>query len=240
MHRALAWSLVVVLLCAFSAPAQPRFTTRVVGTVPDLVGRWLVVTQVRSGRSEGGGNGAAQLWDVEAPDGTPQLTVRDVRLPPALQADLDAANQARRDWEPSAGQLAELRDAWATLPAYDRGVAEIETVITGKDAFGAVIKSDARMRESDFVIQIVAAFTPGPNRPIKDVLLFGATGPTPFGYSGNFASASIAAGAVPIPIALQGVFRLYRLESAPAPGVLARIADVFAGCGRGRSSRADR
>jgi hypothetical protein len=223
-----------------TAAVQPRFTTRLEGTVPDLVGRWLVVTQIRTGRTGAGGNGAAQLWDIEALNGKPQLTVRDVRLPPTLQADLDAANQARRDWEPGVRELQTLRDTWSTLPAYDRGVARVETLIIGKDAFSDAIRTDAQMREADFVIQMIVAFAPGPNRPVKDVLLFGATATTPLGHAGNFASATIAPSPVPIPIALQGVFRLYRVDPAPTHGMLARIVDAFAGCGRGHTSGADR
>lgn len=240
MRSAVAWALSVLMAWALAATAvqsddatnHPRFSTRIEGTVPDLTGRWLVVTQVRTSQAPSGGNGSAQLWEIENAGGGPQLVVRDARLPPALQTALDAANEARRDWEPDARQLSELRDGWATLPGYDRGVASVDTVITGRDAFTDMIKSDDQMKGSDFVIQIVADFTAGPNRPIKEVLLFGVTGRTSFGYSANSASATIAPGPVPIPIVLKGVARLYRLESVPARGLLRGIADAFKGCGR--------
>ena len=246
MRGALAWWLSAFVVWSWTAPAaepdaaagRPRSSTRVEGTVPDLVGRWLVVTQVRSGRAGAGGNGTAQLWEVGAVDGRPELVLRDARLPPALQASLAAANQAARDWEPPMRELQMLRDAWSTLPSDDRGVAALDTVIMGRDAFTEAIVSDEQLKGADFVIQISVAFTPGPNRPIKDVLLFGVTATTPLGYAGNSASASIAPTPVPIPIVLKGVFRLYRLESVPTRGVLARIVDAFTGCGRATAADA--
>lgn len=240
MRSAVAWSLSALLAWATAAAGgqpgeatdRPQFSTRVEGTVPNLTGRWLVITQVRTSQAPSGGNGSAQLWEISNAGDGPQLVVRDVQLPPALQAALASANEAGRDWEPNEAQLRELRDGWAALPSYDRGVASTETVITGRDAFTDAIRSDDQMKGSDFVIQTLVNFAAGPNRPIKDVLLFGVNAEAPFGYSANSVSATIAPTPIPIPIVLKGVARLYRLESVPARGVLGWIADAFTGCGR--------
>jgi hypothetical protein len=45
-------------------------------------------------------------------------------------------------------------------------------------------------------------------------------------------SATVAPTPVPIRITLNGRFRAYRLESIRERGLLARLLDVFAGCGR--------
>jgi len=54
------------------------------------------------------------------------------------------------------------------------------------------------------------------------------------GYVGNYSTAIIAAAPLPIPLAFDGTFQAYRLSPAPAraKGFLARLADLFAGCGR--------
>ena len=64
--------------------------------------------------------------------------------------------------------------------------------------------------------------------------VYSALGVKDGGYVGNFSTATIAAAPLPIPIAFSGTFQAYRLRAAPARarGFLARLADLFAGCGR--------
>jgi hypothetical protein len=69
-------------------------------------------------------------------------------------------------------------------------------------------------------------------RPIKDVFIYGAMAQQPDGWSGNYMSASVAPTPVPVPITLNGTFRIYRLDSAPSRGLLQRFFDMFSGCGR--------
>ena len=78
----------------------------------------------------------------------------------------------------------------------------------------------------------VAKFEKLKNEVIRPT--FEALGVKDGGYVGNFSTATIAAAPLPIPIAFSGTFQAYRLRAAPARarGFLARLADLFAGCGR--------
>lgn len=215
-----------------TAEAPPQQTTQVAGTVPDLVGRWLVVARIEIPTRPDLGSTIASLWDVSAPGGTVALTVPQVELPPALRTELAQANAQHARWEPTARELQDLRDGWAALSPLDRGIAQIATKISGSDAFDATAKGEARMKDARFIVQQTADFRPGGGRPIKDVYLYGALEQQADGWSGNYMSASVAPTPVPIPITLNGTFRLYRLDSVPARGFLDRLLGMFSGCGR--------
>ena len=235
--------LLVLAVCAAAAPADepaapsgaeaagPKYTTKVQGTVPDLTGRWLVVTQVKPPGSSMVFT-VAQPWEVTTGDGKPHVVVRFVKLTPELEGQLTAANKETRAWEPSPAQLQDVRDAWSSLPPNDRGADTVETILMGRDSFLDAVKTDPEMKDAQFLVQININYNPGAQRPMRDVLLYGVTGPEGTGYRGNYASATIAAAPVPIPIALKGTFHLYRLDDAHGPGLLQRILGMFAGCGR--------
>jgi hypothetical protein len=211
-------------------PAQQ--TTQVAGTVPDLVGRWLVVAEVEGPTKTEPAATTAALWDVSAPGGTIDVTRPQVDLPPDLKQAVERANKERTHWEPSVRQLQDLRDTWQNLPVIDTGVGHVETKVTGSDAFDSVMKGEERMKGARFIIQQIVDFLPGGGRPIKDVYIYGGLEERPDGWSGSYMSAGVAPSPVPIPITLNGTFRAYRLESIPQRGLLARILDVFSGCGR--------
>ena len=207
-------------------------TTRIEGTVPDLTGRWLAVAEIAL--PDGGGKAipAPQLWEVRAEGGKTTLSPRDGRLPQPLSAAIAAANAEHRGWEPSIADLQRLRDEWQRLEPEGRELAAVETVIIGRDAFSDQTKADEKMRDARFVIQQNLSYRPGVGRPIKDTILYGAMAPAPLGYSGNYASVTLAAAPFPVTIPLSGSFHMYRLESLPARGLLARLSDAFSGCGR--------
>ena len=209
-------------------------TTRIEGTVPDLTGRWLAVAEIAL--PDGGGKAipAPQLWEVRAEGGKTTLSPRDGRLPQPLSAAIAAANAEHRGWEPSIADLQRLRDEWQRLEPEGRELAAVETVVIGRDAFSQQTKTDEKMRDARFVIQQALSYRPGVGRPIRDAMVFGVMEPTPLGYAGNYASVTLAAAPFPVPISLTGTFRMYRLETLPAPGVLARLFDALSGCGRAR------
>lgn len=213
------------------AETPPEQTTAVRGTVPDLTGHWLVLSYIAVGDNV---RTVAALWEVTAPEGTARVELRFVALPATVQASLDQANEANSRWEPSAQQLQDLRNAWATLAPETRGASKVETMIDGRDAFDETLKKDETTKDSPFVIRQMVSYLPGAQRPIKDVLVYGVTEQLPDGFGGKYVSASIAAAPFPVPISFKGTFRMYRLESVPARGLFARLLDVFSGCGRSR------
>jgi hypothetical protein len=231
----LAWLVLLGMLSpcpAYCDDEKVEQTTQITGIVPDLAGRWLLVSRVEIAPSSALGTTVAALWDVTTADGKPVLTLRQADLPPSLHDSLEKANTAHVAWEPSARELADLGAAWGSLPVADRGIGRVETKITGSDAFDDSIKSEERTKGARFVIQQVVDFRPGVGRPIKDVYIYGVLEERPDGWSGNYLSASVAPTPVPIPITLNGTFRAYRVESVARRGLLARLMDVFAGCGR--------
>jgi len=204
----------------------------VAGTVPDLVGRWLFVTRVEIAPGSDLGTTTTSMWTVTGSGAKPEVTLREVDLPPALQASVERANAARTRWEPSVAELLALRDGWDGLPASNRGFGHVDTKLTGSDAFDTVMQNEERMRGARFIVQQVVDYRPGEGRPIKDVFIYGALEQTPDGWAGNYMSASVAPTPVPIPITLNGTFRAYRLEAVAGQGLLARLLDMFSGCGR--------
>ena len=103
-----------------------------------------------------------------------------------------------------------------------------------EDAFDEMLKNEELMQNATFVVQQSGDFRPNEGRPVREVLLWGALEPTPDGYSGNHMSVAVAAAPFPIPISFKGTFRMYRMESVASRGFVARLLDVFAGCGRTR------
>jgi len=214
------------------APPPTQFSTKVVGTVPDLTGRWLMVANLAV---PGGGPGVVPItlgFDVTRSSDSPKLTARWGGLPPAVKASVDAAYNARQPWEPTPEQLNEVRDQWTTISPDHPPVASYDTTITGSDAFDDVAKKEEKMKDSLFIMQLVTNFVPGGGNPVKDVMVLGARDRLPEGYGGNYASATLAAAPFPVSVAFNGTFKLYRLTAAPERGWLVRLLDVFRGCGR--------
>ncbi len=224
----------LALLAEETAPPTPALTqtTKVEGTVPDLAGRWLLVADLVLPQDSH--LNVAHFWDVTMVDGKPQIDSRQVGLPPDVRASLEAANQAHVTWTITPEQLDEVRADWATLPAEDRGLSSIDQRIIGKDAFDEMIKNEEFMKDAVWVVQQSGEFRPNEGRPVRDALLWGAVAPTEDGYSGAHMSVAVAAAPFPIPIAFKGTFRMYRVDPGAPRGVLARVFDVFAGCGRSR------
>jgi hypothetical protein len=239
MRRWLAYLLVLVMLAPWTLPllaadqpgeAPPEFGTTVQGAVPDLVGRWLVVGQLSL--PNGGTAAFTHLWEVTNAGGKANLEERFVTLPKPLADALQQANARNRAWEPSGDDLQILSDSWPTLPPERRSVASVETTISGKDALTDVMKGEEKIKDARFVVQMSISFNPGPQHPMKDVMLFGATEQVPDGYRGNYESVTVAAAPFPIPIQFGGTFHMHRLEAGSPRGLLQRVLDVFSGCGR--------
>ncbi|HEV7733811.1 MAG TPA: hypothetical protein VGR62_16700 [Candidatus Binatia bacterium] len=215
-----------------SPPPAPTQSTVIEGTVPDLAGHWLVVADLVLPQDSH--LNVAHFWDVTIVDGKPSIESRQVGLPPEVRASLEAANQARVTWKITPEQLAAVSAAWTTLPPEDRGMSKIEHKIIGKDAFDEMIKNEEFMKDSLWVVQQSGDFRPNEGRPVRDALLWGGVAPTEDGYTGAHMSVAVAAAPFPIPIAFKGSFRMYRLDPSAQRGFLARMMDVFAGCGRTR------
>jgi hypothetical protein len=113
-----------------SAPVQE---TKVLGTPPDVAGRWLAVGWV--GLADGRTVSLPTLWEITLRDGKPVMTHRFVTLPQTQKAALDKANADGKAWEPTPHDLAQLSAQWDSLPADDTHVAKVMNELSGPDAF---------------------------------------------------------------------------------------------------------
>lgn len=199
------------------------------GSLPDLSGRWLVLNDLDLA---GKNRTVASFWEVTERDGDPVVTERFVNLPIALHDALEGRNAAAEKWEPTPDELATLRTSWGDLPDQMRGVAAVRNEIWARDAFIDEIAQEPATKDAEWVVRQTYQFQPGGSRPVRQVNVFGALEATATGWAGTYSGVAVAAAPFPVPIPYNGTFRMIRLDPAPARGLLARLADLFAGCGR--------
>src|SRR5262245_20428989 len=250
--RAVLRSLLVVALAIATIPggrgkaeAQPGSTppaaagpvqeTIVHGTVPDLVGRWLALGWIEV---PGGGRAinAPVLWEISTEGGKPVMKQRYVSLPPALKSAVEKANEAGQVWKPSPEDLNQLSAAWDSLPAEDPHLAKVTNEISGRDGYDDSLKAEERTKDASWVVRQRQDFDGTTQGVMRQVMIYAVLAPSGRDYTGNFDTATVAAAPFPIPISFQGTFQLYRLEGPASRGFLARVLDVFSGCGRRQPS----
>jgi len=205
--------------------------TIVQGTVPDLAGRWMALgwVDLPGGRQ----TTIPTFWEVTTTDGKPVLTQKFVDLPAPLKEGLDKSNTNATLWRPSADDLAKLAGSWDSLTKTDSHVAHVKSDISGSDAFDDSIKNEPRSKDSKWVVRQRWDFDGKAGALNRQVMVYSVLDQTGQDYTGNFDSAMVASAPFPIPISFKGTFRLYRLGDEAAPrGFFARLADMFAGCGR--------
>src|SRR5439155_6458053 len=139
-----------------------------------------------------------------------------------------------RTSRPTAEDIAEIAAAWGTRPDADLRLATIENEIIGRDGFDDELKKDPKTRDAVWVVRQRQHFRPSAAPTIRHTHVYSALKTNDSGYVGNYSTAIIAAASLPIPVVFDGTFQAYRLGPAPtrAKGFLARLADLFAGCGR--------
>ncbi len=215
-------------------PPPPEQHVKLLGTPPDLTGRWLVVGDIEAGA---GRRPTVAFWDVsKTPEGTPDLRVRLVGLPPALQKAFDDAGNRQQAWTPTAADLATIAANWDHLPEQHQPIGRIDTEIAGRDGFDEGMKTEPTTKDAVWIVRQVATFLPSGTPMIRQVFVYAALAPSEDGYTGNYALLMLAAAPFPIPISLKGTFHAYRLP-APSRGIVARILDVFTGCGARQPGR---
>jgi hypothetical protein len=235
---------VVVLVLALAAvvrgdePAPPTTTTTLVrppiehatevqGTLPDLVGRWLMVATVSVG--SGPKHIIASVFDVTRKDGQPEVVERHVVLPKAQNDALEHGNEIGGVWDPTPDDLAAIRDAWDRLEPEDRGIARMTNILTGRDAYDDDLKNEPLTKDALWVLRQQYVFLPGGSRPVNQANLIAPMKLERGVYSGGFVAVAVAAAPFPIPIKFEGTFELISLGRS-SPSFWQRLGDVFAGC----------
>jgi hypothetical protein len=189
--------------------------TVVTGTPTALEGRWLLLTTLGTA---GRGRAEAALWEVMRIDGQLRLTQRSVDLPGGKLAS---------GVDPTPAELQTIARDWGTLASEPRGVDRIAHEVFGADA--ADVAREASTAGALWVVRQNLGITPGPTRPLKEVRVLAARTADAAGYRGSCLTVVLAAAPMPIPIKVEGTFRLLRLPR-PAPSPWARVLDVFRGC----------
>jgi hypothetical protein len=209
--------------------AGPEQTTTVRGTLPDLAGRWLGLAWLNLPGGTTRTN--TTVWEVRNQEGRPEVVVRFVGLPATEQAALDAANQAKTPWSPTAADVARVAAAWESLPAREVRPQKVETVLIGADAFDEALRSDPQTSGARWVVQQTETPDPANARTSRQAHIYAAKDAADDGgWKGAYTTVVVAAAPFPVPITFKGSFQLYRLDRRP--GLLARLLDTLRGCGR--------
>jgi hypothetical protein len=210
----------------------PQFTTRIMGTAPTGIdGRWFTIAHLKL--PDGRVVNVAGFLDVrlEAPE--PSVTRRYVKLPDALQQALEAGNDSKQAWTPSAEDIRIIAAAWDELPPDpEQPVATVETDVFSPDAFDETITGNEGMAKARWAFRQKESFHPGGNRPVNQVIILTAVEDVEDGWRGPYASVTVAAAPFPVPIASSGTADIHRLGEKASGGLLARFFDMFSGCGR--------
>ncbi len=205
--------------------------TKVLGTPPDLAGRWLSLGWIEL--TDGRAVSAPMFWEITVHDGKPVMTHRFVSLPPALKAAVDKADADGKPWEPTPDDLDQLRAGWESLQPTDMHIAKLTNEISGRDGFDDNVKAEERSKDSIWLVRQRMDFDAKAAPTIRQVMVYSALAPRGGDYTGNFDIATVAAAPFPVPLSYKGTFRLYHLGEPPAPrGFLGRLLDTFKGCGR--------
>ena len=219
---------------ATPAPATPgelTQTTTVHGTPVDLSGRWLVLFDMAVNAVR---RTMPFLLDIRAKDGKPEVVEHFVGLPPEMATELDQHNTAQTTWEPTAAELGTIAATWDQLAKTDRHILQVSTDVWEPSAFTEAERNDPAMQGAIWVIRQTYQFAPGGQRPASQVNAFVGTARAGSGWTGTGVVAQVLAAPFPVPITLNGTFRMLPLDASSAPprGVMQRIMDAFSGCRR--------
>jgi hypothetical protein len=204
-------------------------TTTVAGTLPDLEGRWLLLSSL--GVGQGAKRLLASVIDVRRSDGALEVRERHVVLPAAQNEAIRRANEELGGvWTPTPADLDAIDRAWDRLEAEDRGITTIEHQLTGRDAYDDDLKNDANTKDAPWVLRQSYIFLPGGNRPTNQANLIAPAKLEDGVWSGTYLAVAVAAAPFPVPIKFDGTFRLIPIGHQ-ARSWWSRVGDFFAGCG---------
>jgi hypothetical protein len=197
--------------------------------LPDLRGRWLVLFDLQTGDRH---RVVPSFVELEGDANELDVVEHFVRLPDAMNAELDAATESGTAWHPTAAQLREIDRLWTELPDAERGVYKVSAEIWGKDAFDDTIRKEADLTGATWVLRQTYYFAPGEARPVRQVNVYGGMTAEGDTWRGNTVTTMVAMTPFPVPITVKGPFQMIRIGDPTPRGLLARILGAFKGCGR--------
>lgn len=232
--------VIAFLVCAATGvaadePAPPPVATQqttIHGTPPaSLVGRWLVLSWLDLPKNKVRTNAA--FWQIEGEGAERKLSVRFVGLPAVQRAAINGANDEGLAWHPQEVDLAAIAAGWDGLVPEEPYVTRVSTDISTRDAFDEVLKGDDSTSGADWVVRQTREFDRRAAPKIQEALVYSVQAAKDGGWTGRHVSVTVAAALIAIPITFKGTFQLYPMDAAARRrGVMARLLDVFSGCGR--------
>jgi hypothetical protein len=231
---AIVLALVVSRAGGDDASPPPPQETVVHGTPPRIVGRWLALSWID--RSEAAASTMPALWQITEQDGKPVFTEVFAKLPETIQSAVDMAGNSDNPWTPTPADLSTLREQWEKLQPQEANFKSVWTEIASPDGYDDGIKKEPRTKDALWVVRQRFDANAKAAPVVRQVFVYAVTGTEDGSFKGNFDGVTIAAAPMPVPIKLSGSFRLYQIDGpppgSPSRGVLARLLDVFRGCGR--------
>jgi hypothetical protein len=207
-----------------------NFETTIQGKASLGPGRWLVLVDLDLG---GRRRTIASFWETTQGPGGLELTEFFVDPPPSVKQSLEARMGSGEIWTPTEADLVAVDEGWNRFEDTRRGITSVKSEIWGSDAFDDEIKAEEKTKDAIWVVRQTYEFLPGGSRPVRQVNIYGALAPEGRGFTGNYSAVAVAAAPFPVPIPYSGTFRMFAIGPEPAPkGFLARLSDMFAGCGR--------
>ena len=223
-------------LLAGATAKAPDFAqeTRVEGKVPvSLGGAWFLYAQAEFPGGKTRALTPELLTVSQKSDHDVAFRLLDVELPKTIDEPFRAANRQPKAWEPSADDIAMLRSRWSKLPpatnkdlhrsdvVYDR----VEFTLASPEKYDEVFSGAAdpgiadALKGSVFAMQVIEKYRPQPMPPGENIAqvmerrsVYVVRSTSDSVLEGKQFTGYVAAGpGVPIPIALNGPIKLYRL-----------------------------
>ena len=218
-----------------AGPVEVPETTEVQGTVSeDLVGRWLVVGDIKL--PDGKVRPVTRAWEIRHGSEQLELVLARAELPDAVNQKVAKAANEDRPWTPEPDDLRQVAESWGTgkLPTGAPDLSSLRHKILAPEAYPAEYQSDELTKDTKLTISLQENFT-GQHGVIRTISVFGLRDRTPTTLQGSFVTTTLAAAPLPIPITLKGDFRAYRVRAPRrSPGSNGSSPGASAADARGR------
>ncbi len=184
------------------------------GTVPSLLGRWLVASVVKLPNNTE--RPIPSVWEIVPGEGHENLTIRFVDLPAPQKQTIEELNKKGQGWTPTAADLRAIASQWDDLPVSTAAaVAEVATEIVGRDGFDDAFKTEPKSKDAVWVIRQALTMQRSAAPVVRGVNIYATLDEKDGVPRGNLVTATIAVAPFPVPITFEGSFALYRLPDVP-------------------------
>jgi hypothetical protein len=206
--------------------APETSTTRVAGTLPvDLRGVWLLAV---AGHAKKGGlmRNMVELYRIEGSGETLRLEQLHRALPDGIAASIKKADAETRAWAPTDAEVTEVAQGLDRLPPVDeKSFLRHQYLLAAPDQYATEMPpgSETVLDGSTFALLVKHVYRPKSGETtaaqiMSDDALYGFKTSATTRLEGQCSRILLAAGFIPIPVALEGPFVMHRLRGPEGPG----------------------